>query len=128
MNAVSGVNLFNHSILPILSTKTEKYRHREREVSHAQTQTSTYTHRNPRVLSHQCSETELQLAVLYDVYAAIRLSGPEDVFTLLELQKHHVLTELQKQGLLEVTQHPAPERKRDCITHFLYSDNFVNII
>ncbi len=64
--------------------------------------------------SHLSSKTQLQLAILYHIYTAIRLTGSEDIFTLLELQKHHVLTQLQKQRLLEVTQHTAgdtPDQK-----------------
>lgn len=64
------------------------------EARHLLTHKLTYT--------HLTSKTELQFAVLHYIDAAVRLCGSEDILALLELQEHHVLTQLQKQWLLKV--------------------------
>lgn len=64
--------------------------------------TNLHTYSTP---THLPSKAELQFAVLHHVDAAVWLSGSEDVLALLELQEHHVLTQLQKQWLLKVAQY-----------------------
>ena len=57
-------------------------------------------------------DAEVQTPVLDHVDAVILVPRPEQAFALLQLDEHHVATQLQEQGLLEVTQDPAAEVAR----------------
>lgn len=56
-------------------------------------------------------DAELEPSILDHIDAVIIISWPEQTFTLLQLDAHHVATQLQEQGLLEVTQDPATRRR-----------------
>lgn len=58
-----------------------------------------FTHKH----AYRSSKAQFQFSILNHVDAAVRLTRPEDVLPLLELQKHHVFTQLQEEGLLKVT-------------------------
>lgn len=59
------------------------------------------------LVSHVFMNAQLQSAVLDHVNAVIVVSWLEQSLALLQLDEHHVSTELQKQGFLKVTQHPG---------------------
>lgn len=57
-------------------------------------------------------DAELEPSILDHIDAVIIVSWPEQTFTLLQLDAHHVATQLQEQGLLKVTQDPATRCRR----------------
>lgn len=52
-------------------------------------------------------QAELQQPVLHHIDAGVWLAWPEDVVPLAEPLEDHVPTQLQKERLLEVAQHPV---------------------
>lgn len=52
-------------------------------------------------------DAELESSILDHVDAVVIVSWPEQTFTLLQLDKHHVATQLKEQGLLKMTQDPT---------------------
>lgn len=58
-------------------------------------------------------DAELEPSILDHIDAVIIISWPEQTFTLLQLDAHHVATQLKEQGLLKMTQDPATS----CRTH-----------
>lgn len=62
-------------------------------------------------------DAKLKPSILDHEDAVVIVSWPEQTFTLLELDKHHVSTQLQEQGLLKMTQHPTTTKLQD--THII---------
>lgn len=62
--------------------------------------------------AYRSSKAQFEFSILDHIDAAVRLARPEDVLPLLELHKHHVLAQLQEEGLLKVTQHTAGKDKQ----------------
>lgn len=52
-------------------------------------------------------DAELQTSILDHIDAVVFISRPEKIFALLQLDEHHVATQLQEEGLLEMTQDPT---------------------
>lgn len=57
-------------------------------------------------------DAELQTSILDHVDAVIFVPRPEQAFALLQLDEDHVTAQLQKEGLLEMTQDPAANKTR----------------
>lgn len=70
---------------------------------------------NPSALlsTHVLLDAELEPSILDHVDAVVIVSWPEQTFTLLQLDAHHVATQLKEQGLLKMTQDPTTS----CRTH-----------
>ena len=52
-------------------------------------------------------DTELESSILHHEDAVVIVSRPEQTFAFLQLDKHHVATQLQEQGLLKMSQDPT---------------------
>lgn len=55
-------------------------------------------------------DAQLQAAILNHVNAVISVTGSEESLSLVQLDQHHVTTQLQKQRFLEVPEHPVCAR------------------
>lgn len=63
-----------------------------------------------QLFTYTLLDAELQSAVLDHVDAVVIVSWSEETFALLQLNKHHVTTQLQEQGLVKVSQDPTGGR------------------
>lgn len=52
-------------------------------------------------------DAQLQSSILNHVNTVIRVTRSEESFSLVQLDQHHVTTQLQENRLLEVTEHPG---------------------
>lgn len=55
-------------------------------------------------------DAQLQAAILNHVNAVISVTGSEESLSLVQLDQHHMTTQLQKQRFLEVPEHPVCAR------------------
>lgn len=55
-------------------------------------------------------DAQLQAAILNHVNAVISVTGSEESLSLVQLDQHHVTTQLQKQRFLKVPEHPVCAR------------------
>ncbi|KAG7281476.1 hypothetical protein CRUP_012419 [Coryphaenoides rupestris] len=59
----------------------------------------------------EAAAAQLQASILHHVDAVVQVPRAEQRLPLLQRDDHHVATQLQKEGLLKVTQHPAIMRE-----------------
>lgn len=52
-------------------------------------------------------DAQLQVAILNDVNAVVGVTRLKESLSLVQLDQHHVTTQLQENRLLEVAQHPG---------------------
>lgn len=80
---------------------------RQNDYCLVQTELKSICEMVPGVVPHVFMDTQLQSPALDHINAVIIVSWLEQSLALLQLDKHHVSTELQKQRFLKVTQHPG---------------------
>lgn len=51
-------------------------------------------------------DTQLQAAILNHINTVVSVTRSEERLSLVQLDQHHVTTQLQKKRLLEVAKHP----------------------